>query len=70
METPEIIPLAVELNLRCSGQAHPNRPGTGRGYKHMEPGSIRTILRLSFLVCSLRSMDAKSDKVVQKISHS
>ena len=44
-------------------QAHPNRPGTGPGYKNTEPESILTVLRIPFIVCPLRREDAKSGKV-------
>ena len=67
-ESPNTSPQAVELNPSCLGQARFNRPGTGPKYKSTEPGSIFTILRISFIVCTLRSADAKSGKVVQKIS--
>ena len=40
MESPNTSPQAVELNPNSSGQAHPNRPDTGLGYKNTEPGSI------------------------------
>ena len=54
----------VELNPSCSGQAHPNRPGIGPGYKNMEPENILMTLRLPFMICPLRSTDAKSSKIV------
>ena len=33
LESPNTSFQAVELNPSCSGQAHPNRSGTGRGHK-------------------------------------
>ena len=44
---------------------HANRTGTGPEYKDMEPGSILTVLCIPFMICPLRSADAKSGKVVQ-----
>ena len=57
-------PQAVELNTSCLGQAHPNKSGTSPEYKNMEPGSIFTILHIPLMVCPLKSVDAKSGKVV------
>ena len=41
--------------------------GTGPGHKKTEPGSIFTVLRISFIICPLKSAGAKSGKVVPKI---
>ena len=38
MESPNTSPQAIEPSYL--GQAHSNRPGTGPGYKNMEPGSV------------------------------
>ena len=65
MESPNTSPQVVELNPRYSGQTHANRTGTGPEYKNMEPGSILTVLCIPFMVCLLRSADAKSSKGVQ-----
>ena len=70
MKLPNNSPQAVELNPSFLGQVHPNSPGSGPACKNKEPGSILTILRAPFMVCPLRSADAKSGKVVQKISRS
>ena len=70
MESPNTSPQAVELNPSYSGQAHPNRPGTGFGHESTEPESIFTVLRVPFVICPFRSADAKSSKVVQKIPRS
>ena len=70
MESPNTSPQEIEFNPSCWGQAHANRPGTGPGYESTEPGSIFTIIRIPLMVCPLRSADAKSGKVVQKISYS
>ena len=52
------------INPSCLGQAHPNRPETGPGYKNTEPGSILTILCIPFMVCPLKRADTKSGKVI------
>ena len=74
MESPNTSPQAVELNPSCSGQAHPNRSGTGPGNKNTEPERIFTVLHILFMICPLRSADAKLSKrfrkVVQKIPRS
>ena len=64
MESPNTSPQAIEFKPSCLGQAHPNKPGTGPGCKNMEPGCILIVLRVSSIVCPLRSADAKSGKVV------
>ena len=69
MESPNTSSQAVELYPSCSGQAHSNGPSTGPGHKNTEPGSILTVLRIPFMICPLRSVDAKSGKVVQEIPH-
>ena len=53
MESPS--PQAVEFNPSCSGPAHPNRPGTGPGYKNTEPGSI------------LRWMETNNDSLFKQL---
>ena len=58
MELPKTSPQTTELNPNCSGQVHLNRPGTGFGRKSTEPGSIFTVLRIPFMVCPFRSVDA------------
>ena len=66
MESPNASFEAVELNPSCSGQAHPNRPGTGPGHKSIFtstftsilPRSIFTVLCIPFMICPLRSADA------------
>ena len=66
MESPNTNPQAVELNLSCSRQAHPNMPATGTGYKNMEPGGILTILRVPFIAYTLKSADTKSGKLFKR----
>ena len=39
----------VELNPNCSGQAQHNRPGTGPGCENTKPGSLLTVLHVSFM---------------------
>ena len=70
MELPNTSLQAIELNPSFLGQAHPNRPSTGPGYKNTKPESILTVLHVPSIVCPLRSMDAKPSKVVKKILHS
>ena len=70
MESPNTSFQAVELSPSCSGQSHPNRPGTGPGHKNTEPGKMFTVLRILFIICPLRSADAKFGKVFQKIARS
>ena len=70
MELPNTSPQAIELNPSCSGQAHFNRPGTGPEYENTEPGRSFAVFRVPFMGCPLRSADAKSGKVVQKIPRS
>ena len=64
MESPNTSSQAVELNPSCSGQAHLNRSGTGPGHKNTDFGIIFTVLWVPFMLCSLRSANAKSSKVV------
>ena len=66
IEYPNTSYQAVELNLSFSGQAHTNRPGTGPGNKNMELGSILTVLCVPLIIFPLRSVDAKSGKVVKR----
>ena len=70
MESPNTSSQAVKLNPSCSGQAHPNRPGTSPGHKNTEPERIFTVFCIPFMICLLRSADAKSGKVVRKIPRS
>ena len=55
-------PQAVELNPSCLGQACPNRLGTGPGQKNTESGRIFIVLCIPFMVCPLKSTDAKSKR--------
>ena len=64
MESPNTSPQVVKPNASCLGQAHLNRSGTCPGYKNTKLGSILTILSIPFMICPLRSMDAKFGKVV------
>ena len=57
-EIPNTSPQAIKPNPSCLGKAQPNRPGTGYGYKSTEPGCTLTILRISSVICPLRSADA------------
>ena len=54
-------PQAIKLNPSCSGQAHPNMPGTGPGYKVTEPGCT---LRVPSVIRPVIIADAKSGKDV------
>ena len=54
----------IELNPSCWGQAYSNRPGTVSGYESIEPGCILVVVRIPSMICPLRSVDAKSGKVV------
>ena len=64
MELPNTSPQAIELNASCLGKAHSKKPGTGSRYENMEPGCILAVLCIPSIVHSLRSVDAKSSKVV------
>ena len=64
MELPNTSLQAVEFNPTCLGQAHFNRPGAGPGYKHKEHECVLTELQIPFIVCTIRSVDAKSSKIV------
>ena len=44
VETPHASPQAIELNPRCSGQAHSKGPRTGPGNENMEYGCAFGIL--------------------------
>ena len=57
-------PVRRHLSLSFLGQAYNNKPGTDPEYENTEPGCILTILCIPFMVCSLRSADAKSGNVV------
>ena len=64
MESPNTSLQAIELYPSCSGQAQSKTPGTGYGYKSMEPGCTLTVLRVPPVIHPLRSVDVKSGKVV------
>ena len=64
MKLPNTSLQVIELNPSCLGQAHSNRPGTGPGYKNMEPESVFTILHIPSTVYPLKSTDAKSNEIV------
>ena len=57
----------LSLTQNCLGQANSNRPGTCPGHKNTEPGRIFAVLHIPFIICPLRSANAKSSKVVEKI---
>ena len=61
-------PQAVEFNPSCSGQAHSNKHGIGPRYENTLPGCILAVLCVPFIFHLLRSVDAKSGKVVLKVS--
>ena len=63
-------PVRRRLSLTQAARGKPIPTGTGVGHKITEPGSIFTVLRFPFVICPFRSADAKSGKVVQKISRS
>ena len=64
MESPNTSSKAIEFNTSCSGQAQPNRPGTGPGYETTEPGYILAVFRVPSIICPLTIADAKSGKVI------
>ena len=55
---------AIDLNTSCSGQAQTNRPSTVYGYESTDPGCNLTVLRVPFIICLLRSADAKYDTII------
>ena len=65
-----IVPTPARRRLSSTqaviGQVHPNSPGTGSRYKNTEPGCILTILRVPFMVCPLRSADAKTARLFKR----
>ena len=53
----------IELDPRCLGQAHSNRPGTGPGYESTEPGCVFAVLHVSSIHL-LKKTVSKFSKVV------
>ena len=64
MESPNTSLQVIELNPSCLGQAHPNRPGTGPGYKNTELGCILAVLYFTSIIHLQRSAAALSGKVI------
>ena len=65
-------PVLKQLSLTQAAWDKPIPTGLGidPGHKNTEPERIFTVLRIPFMICPLRSADAKFDKVVQKNSPS
>ena len=55
---------AIQLEPSCSGKAYSNRLGTGPEYENTEPSCALAILNIPFIIPPLRSVDAKSGKVI------
>ena len=55
---------AIEFYLSSSAQADVIRPGTGPGYENTEPGCIYAVPHVPFIICLLRSADAKCSEIV------
>ena len=58
VKTANASPQAIELNPRCSGQAHSKGPGTGPGNKNMEYGCAFEILCTPSIIRPLSRADA------------
>ena len=58
VKTPNISPQLIELNSRCSGQAHSKEPRTGPGNENMGYGCAFRILCAPSIICPLSCTDA------------
>ena len=59
MKTPNASPLAIELNSRCSGQAHSKGPSSSPGNEYTEYGCVFGVLRAPSIIRPLNHADVQ-----------